>query len=281
MSALTTRELAGIPLDSAFSDPGLSQLAPVVPFWKGQWIGQEGQDCRRVFVLVRGQVLLSHRGSASSNRSLHLLGPGDLFGEDSLFPEQLWKVSARALTDAAAHSLPAAQLPRFGQSFPRLTAHLLGLLARRVDAAHRRLDLMSTDCAKERVLGLLRLLAGGRQQQRSGYVPVEAQLTQAQMGEMLGLARETVARALADLEKIGAIRREGRSAIWLKSHLLGSMLAVTLLLRVVGLPGLAVLTEDAGCPQPRGRRGRTHGAVLKPRFTLGACGPDPHPVAGT
>ena len=40
-------------------------------------------------------------------------------------------------------------------------------------------------------------------------------LTQSELGQMIGLARETVARMLAQLERDGVIRREGRKGLWL------------------------------------------------------------------
>jgi CRP-like cAMP-binding protein len=52
----------------------------------------------------------------------------------------------------------------------------------------------------------------GRREGDRVWVPLG--LTQEDLGKMVGLARETVARLLAELEDSGLIRREGRG-VWL------------------------------------------------------------------
>jgi len=195
----------------------LSDLAPRVPFWKGTVLGTQGQPCEHLYIIAEGQVLLSRRNPAGDDHALYLLGPGDLFGEGALRPESRWLATARAVTDGAAHLLRASQIPQLAQYYPQLTAHILQLLSGRLERAHRRLDLIGTPSARDRVLGLLRVMANGSGHDEEQGVWLPLQLTQSELAGMVGLARETVARALAELEAEGAIRREGRKGLWLRS----------------------------------------------------------------
>jgi CRP/FNR family transcriptional regulator, cyclic AMP receptor protein len=204
---------AGSPLD--LDSRPLSDLAPRLAFRKGQKIGTQGQPCDRLYILAEGQVLLNRRSQDGHEHALYLLGPGDLFGEGALRPEHRWLVTARAVTDGAAHVLPAPHLPRLAQYYPQLMAHILTLLSGRLERAHRRLDVITTHGARERLLGLLNVIAGNLGEVDGDEVWVPLQLTQAQLADMIGLARETVSRLLADLEEEGVIRRKGHQGLWL------------------------------------------------------------------
>lgn len=192
----------------------LAEIAPRIEFWKGMQIGKQGTPCSQLYIVASGQVLLSRRDVDGVERPLFLLGPGDLFGEGSLRPERVWLANSRAVTDGSAHVLPAAQFPRLAQYYPRLTNHIIRLLADRLERSHRRLDLVRGSSARERLVGLLRVVAEHHGVPEGDRTWVPLALTQEDLGKMIGLARETVARLLADLEESGAIRRES-GGLWI------------------------------------------------------------------
>ena len=205
------RERPPLDLDSR----PLADIAPKIRFWKGGRIGTQGEPAEHIYIIAEGQVLLSRRNPNGEDYALYLLGVGDLFGEGALNRDRRWLVSARAVTDGAAYALPASQLPRFAQFYPQLTAHIVTLLSARLERAHLRLDIITTDSARERLLSLLNVLADYHGEERDGARWLPLRLTQSELGGMVGLARETVARTLADLEADGVIRRQGRRGVWL------------------------------------------------------------------
>jgi CRP/FNR family transcriptional regulator len=208
---MTQRERPLLDLDSR----PLADVAPKVRFWKGGRIGTQGEPCEHIYIIAEGQVLLSRRNPDGDDYALYLLGAGDLFGEGALGKDRRWLVSARGVTDGSMYSLPASQLSRFAQFYPQLTAHIVTLLSARLERAHLRLDIVTTDSARERLLSLLNVLADYHGEERDGARWLPLRLTQAELGGMVGLARETVARTMADLEADGVIRRQGRRGIWL------------------------------------------------------------------
>jgi CRP/FNR family transcriptional regulator len=189
-----------------------------VPFWRGKRLGTQGEPCDLLYIIGRGEVLLTAR-SAEGEQPLYLLGRGDLFGEGALHPRHRWLANARAVSDGYANVLPAAQLTRVAQFYPHLVAHVLTLLTLRLERAHRRVDLLKERGARERLLGLLAVLAQDHGEPRAGRLWVPARLTQAELGGLVGLARETVARVLRDLATEGVVRR-GRDGLWIYLELL-------------------------------------------------------------
>lgn len=200
---------------SELESGSLGELAPKIPFWKGMQIGVQGQPCDHLYIISRGQVLLSRRGDNGDNYAIQLLGAEDLFGEGSLQPERRWLVSARAVTDGAAHMLPAAHIPRLAQYYPRLMTQIVRLLSERIERAHRRADVIRTSGARDQVLALIRALAGRHGQPQGDEIWVPMTITQEELGEMIGISRETVARAISDLEDQGLLRHRRRRGFWL------------------------------------------------------------------
>lgn len=200
------------------NSPRFCELAPRHPIEKGRKIGGQGRPCDRLYLIAEGQVLISTRDDEGDELALYLLGPGEVFGIGALLPERRWLVTARAVTDGVVHALPGAHVAKMGQYYPELTTHLFAVLAKRIERFHLRLRVMVRQSARDRLLGLLSLLAGyhGEPEGDNHWLPIP--VTQSQLGEMIGLARETVARTLADLEEEGVIRREGRKGFLLVRH---------------------------------------------------------------
>lgn len=182
---------------------------------KGQRIGTQDRPCDRLHLIAEGQVLVSRRNSEGEQHALYLLGPGEIFGVGALLPERSWLVTARAVTDGSYYALPGSHIATLAQYYPQLAAHLFSLLAARLEQAHRRLDVIVRRSARDRLLGLLSTLARyhGQGSGKELWLPVT--VSQGQLGSMIGLARETVVRTIAELEAEGLLRREGRRGYWL------------------------------------------------------------------
>ena len=195
----------------------LEELAPRRAFFKGRLIGVQGQQADSLHIIIEGQVLLCRCDDEGEDYALYLIGPGEVFGEGSLYTGRRWIVSARAMTDGQAYVLPAQLLPRLFQHYPELARHVLYLLSARLERAHRRLDVTRLSDARARLHGLLWALAAHHGEQDGSEVWMPLPVTQTELGQMIGLARETVARIFTQLERDGIIRREGRKGLWLSA----------------------------------------------------------------
>jgi CRP-like cAMP-binding protein len=100
-----------------------------------------------------------------------------------------------------------------------LTSYIIGLMSARLERAHHRVGLVKGNSGRERLLGLLCVLARHHGCQDGEWNRLSVYLTQAELGEMVGLARETVARIFAELTKNGVVRRSGRHTLWLRASL--------------------------------------------------------------
>lgn len=215
MAALATQS-AGDRLLEALDSSEFAPLAPRAFFARGQLIGSEGQPCDGLLVISRGRALLSRQGTRADSATLYLVGPGDLLGVHAFGPEGQWTVTARAVTDTVVRQISRPNIRRMLARRPELTEFLLAQMADRLDRAHRRCLVSTNDSARERVLALLSLMSDYHGEAVGDEVWLPLHLSQAQMGEMVGLARETVARTMTLLEDEGLIRKAQRRGFWLR-----------------------------------------------------------------
>lgn len=195
--------------------PDLAELAPVQQFYKGQVLARQDEPCDSLYRIGEGQVLLSRRKGPKSDYALTLLGPSEVFGEGSLRPQRLWLSTVRAVSNGWCNVVPAVRVPKLAQYYPDLTVEILQLISGRLERAHRRLDVLMRDAARDKLLGMLQLLAGYHGEERGGETVIEVAVTQAELASMVCLQRETVARTLAELEAEGIIRRSPRRGVCL------------------------------------------------------------------
>lgn len=249
-------------LEQLLSGSELADVAVRAVFAEGDTVAREGRSCGHLFVVSQGLVGL-YRRTDEGCRMFALLRPGDVLGEEALSGSH-WRTTARALTEVEVLALPATLLPRVTQLHPGVNRWVVEALARRLDMTQRLLTISGP--ARERVLQLLRLISDADDRPGS-YVEIPP-LTQHQIGEMLGMARETVARSMAELERTGAIHRSGR-VTWLRRH--GTMVGLAFLLCARAFTGAPVYAEDEA-PPPRGRRGRVARApAMAPWKLMPAC----------
>lgn len=191
-------------------------VAPRQPFRRGHTLGRQGEPSERLYLILQGRVMLRRQSLDGSSYAVYLLGPGDVLGESALGASGRWEVTATAVTDGVARVIHRSNIRRLAQLRPELIEALMGLLSARVERSYRRFDVLMNSAARDRVLALLTLMGDYHGERCGDEVWLPLTLSQAQFGEMVGLARETVARVFAGLEDEGLIRRANRRGLWLR-----------------------------------------------------------------
>ncbi len=108
-------------------------------FSAGQAIFSEGESASECFLIEAGRVRLVKR-IRSSERSLTVLGPGDLFGEDALLPKALRSASAVALTDLEVLALDQQTFAVMLSGNAEIASRLVEQLVRRLRDAEEQLE---------------------------------------------------------------------------------------------------------------------------------------------
>ena len=183
---------------------------------KGEILFREGETEDRLYVVVAGKIKLGRSGSAGRENLLAVLGPGQMFGELSVFDPGPRSTTATAVTAVEVRTLEHDELMRWIEGHPEVARSLLGQLAARLRRANDVVaDLVFSD-VPGRVAKQLLELARRFGDRKDDGVHVHHDLTQEELAQLVGASRETVNKALADFAARGWLRLEGKSVLILE-----------------------------------------------------------------
>jgi CRP/FNR family cyclic AMP-dependent transcriptional regulator len=212
------RALADMPLFAALDDEAAGALmaaATRLTVRRGDVVFRMGDPGDKLYAILDGKVKI-HRASPDGRENLlAVLGPGEHFGELSLFDPGPRTATASAVTDCTLASLAHADLRPWLVERPEVALQLLQALAQRLRRTNEAMaDLVFTD-VPGRVAKALLDLADKFGEPDDGATRVTHDLTQEELAQLVGASRETVNKALSDFAGRGWIRLDGRSVLLL------------------------------------------------------------------
>ncbi len=204
------------PLFAALDDEAAAALRSSmieVELSRGQVLFAEGDPGDRLYLVTRGKIKLGRTSADGRENLLAVLGPGEMFGELSLFDPGPRTSTATALTDAAALALGHDDLQPWLNGRPEVAGQLLRALAQRLRRTNEnRADLVFSDVPGRVAKALLDLAQRFGVQSDHG-IHVTHDLTQEELAQLVGASRETVNKALADFQHRGWLRHEARAVV--------------------------------------------------------------------
>jgi CRP-like cAMP-binding protein len=172
-----------------------------IDFTRGQVVFAEGDPGDRLYVIVESL--------------LAVLGPGEMFGELSLFDPGPRTATATALTETTLLGLGHEALGPWLTGRPGVGQALLKALAQRLRRTNENLsDLVFSDVPGRVAKALVELNEKFGEKRSDGFY-VEHDLTQEELAQLVGASRETVNKALADFAQREWIKLEPRAVLLL------------------------------------------------------------------
>jgi CRP/FNR family transcriptional regulator, cyclic AMP receptor protein len=208
------------------SIPDIKKLIDIIPFFAG--LSEEGvkmatshavtrtHPANRVILLendwggavyfiLDGWVKIRTHNLEGKEVTLNIVGRGEVVGEMAALEEVPRSTDAITLTPTTIGSIPAQDFVNLLRFEPMAGVRLAQLMAKRLRQVNRRLRLRESD-SLSRVADTLLFLAEGQgtMAEKGTEIP---NLPHRELSSISGLARETVTRSLAKLEKKGLIER--------------------------------------------------------------------------
>ncbi|GAB3400153.1 Crp/Fnr family transcriptional regulator [Flindersiella endophytica] len=180
---------------------------------RGEVLFHEGDQGDELYVVIEGKVKLGRTSADGRENLLSVLGPGQMFGELSLFDPGPRSSTATGITDTVMLALGQEQLMTWLSGRPEVARGLLLQLASRLRHLNEAVaDLVFSD-VPGRVAKQLLDLARRFGKPTDGGIDVHHDLTQEELAQLVGASRETVNKALADFAHRGWIRLEQRAVV--------------------------------------------------------------------
>jgi len=204
------------PLFSALDDEAATALRASMSetrLRRGEVLFHEGDEGDKLYIVTEGKVKLGRTSSDGRENLLAIQGPGQMFGELSLFDPGPRSATVTAVTDATFSSLSHEDLLRWLDGRPAVARGLLAQLAGRLRRANDVVaDLVFSDVPGRVAKALLDLADRFGRTAEDG-IHVHHDLTQEELAQLVGASRETVNKALADFAHRGWLRLEGKSVL--------------------------------------------------------------------
>jgi CRP-like cAMP-binding protein len=173
-------------------------------YGKEEVIFAEGEEAGGFHMLERGRVKIYKLSPAGKEQILHVVNPGEVFGEAAVFSGSRFPAHARALEESRTVYFDAGRFRAQVAANPELALHMLGAMARHLRRFAGLVEQLSLRDVRSRLAEYLLGLpadAGG-----TAALPV----TKRELAAHLGTQPETLSRALGALQADNVIAVEGR-----------------------------------------------------------------------
>ena len=201
----------------ALTDPqkrAVANMTRMLEVKRGQRIYLQGDPSDQIFLLKAGIVKISTAGS-EQDTILALLYPGDIFGELAMIDESPRDHIAEAVEDTVLCALNRDLLLQMVQQSPALGYQITKLMGLRLRRLRTRVEELLYKSAHARIAHTLLDLAADYGVRDDDGILISIRLNQGDLGNLVGLARETVNIVLQDLKQRGLVEA-GRQSIRLK-----------------------------------------------------------------
>jgi len=176
----------------------LGESMIVRPFDAGEIVCAAKDMARSLFLVASGRVQL-YRTTADGHRFVvATLGPGSLFGEDSILGGEGPDTYALGLEPGTLWVMPRKEAIKISSSDAMFGFGLMQAMGQRLMDAENRLERMAYSTISARLAALLLELEG---EDEAGVV----RATHQELADMLGTWRETISKTLQDFRRRGLV----------------------------------------------------------------------------
>jgi CRP-like cAMP-binding protein len=162
-----------------------------------------------MFIVAEGLVKLVSFSGAGAETILHILKPGEIFGE-LIFAEERRAFDAVARTDVVVTVMPRTSFEEILSSVPAVAANFIRLLSRRLVRVEQELADFGHTWSYQRLAKMLLHLGTEHGVPTAGGTLIQLRLTHEDLAKLIGTTRETVTTQVKRLRKMGLLKRAGR-----------------------------------------------------------------------
>ena len=208
--------LSRVPVFATLAEPDLQRVAEVTvrrSFAPQHVIFREGDRSDTCYLVGTGHARAIREHTDGRTLALAHFGPGDIFGELSIFGDEARSATVETLDAVEAIAIPGADFRRLLGEHPDIAVKLVVSLGQRLRETNERLTRQSFQTVQSRVAGVLaRFVEAARAEGAPAQGDVLVTTTQADIAQLAGSSRESASRFLAVLERAGVVT-QGRGRI--------------------------------------------------------------------
>lgn len=202
------QHLALIPLFIGLPEGQINDLAMIVEdhsLGKNEIIFSEGDEGEGFYIVISGRIKIFKLSAEGKEQILHILGPGEPFGEVPVFAGQKFPAHAEAIEKSRVFYFPREDLLELFGDHPDLAMNMLAVLSRRL----RQFTALIDDLSLKEVPGRLASHLLYLSDLNKGSDQLTLTITKGQLASLLGTIPETLSRILTRMAGQGLIESQG------------------------------------------------------------------------
>lgn len=200
--------IATIPLFEGLSRSQHDALASIAlkrSYKKGQVIFSEGDEGTGFYAIISGRVKIFKLSPEGKEQTLHMMGPGEIFGEVPVFSGQGYPAYAEAHLQCSLLYFPRNAFIELIRKDPSLSLNMLAVLSWRL----RKFTALIEDLSLKEVPGRLAAYLLHLSRKSGSDDEFDLDISKGQLASLLGTIPETLSRILGKMSRQGLISSEG------------------------------------------------------------------------
>jgi CRP/FNR family cyclic AMP-dependent transcriptional regulator len=175
----------------------------------GAIIVERGDPPASLFAVAAGKLKVVAPRNGGRDATLHILGPGDVFGEVALFQPGGRTARVAAIEESVLMVIDHRDFLDLLSNSAELSKRLLALLAARLKNTIQHFDETTSLEAPQRLARKILLLAEQLGVPEGGGIALSLKLSQTELGELVDSTRQTVNRLLRAWQEAGIVDTTG------------------------------------------------------------------------
>ncbi|MCX5884491.1 MAG: Crp/Fnr family transcriptional regulator [Proteobacteria bacterium] len=203
------KRIAEVPLFKGLPKAQLEKLATIVldrTLKRGQAVFSEGDEASGFYVMLSGRAKVFKLSSEGKEQILHIIGPGEPFGEVPMFAGEQFPANAETIEECRILFFPRADFMELVRREPSLAMNMLSILSKRL----RQFSSLIEDLSLKEVSGRLAAYLLYLSDRDHSSDKLELDIAKVQLASLLGTIPETLSRILGRMDSQGFIQVKGR-----------------------------------------------------------------------
>lgn len=169
----------------------------------------EEEEPERILFLIKGRVKLSINSFDGKRFILGMVGPGEILGLSSAVSGSPYEMRAESHFPCEISSLPRKGFLNFLTRYPAACQNVARQLSRQYKHTYEQLRMLGFALNAPARLARLLLVWCAEGEHTAKGTCIQCPYTHAEIGEHIGVSRETITRCLMDFTTRGLLKRSG------------------------------------------------------------------------
>ena len=193
---------------SEIDDEDAEKIANLIlerKYKKNKIVFMEGEPAEAVFFVKSGKVKISKNTLDGKEHIIHIMTDGEVFAEACLFGISPYPANAEAIEDSEVFLIKNSDLEKMLESSPKTAIQIIKVMSKRLNLVSSQIENLALRDAYGKTASLIIQLLKDEGKAAGDGVVLKVNLSRQDMGNMVGLTRETLTRALTRLKNDRAI----------------------------------------------------------------------------